>query len=194
MTKIIGLTGGIGSGKTTVANYFKSLGIPVYIADEAGKKILTIPKYIKMVREIFGEAIVSEDTIDRKKLAELVFNDPLKLSQLNSVIHPAVRDDFQNWLSAHNEFPMIIKEAAILFESGSYKECDAIITVIAPRQLRIKRVMDRDKATELQVIERMNQQWTDDQRAELSDHIIVNDELSNTHRQVREILKKLKNI
>ena len=193
MTKIIGLTGGIGSGKTTIANYFKSLGIPVYIADEEAKKILNNPKIQQEVLELFGPSIIENNKVSREKLAAIVFENPLQLKALNTIIHPAVKQDFLFWLSKHPENPIIIKEAAILFESGSYKDCDKIITVIASLETRIKRVISRDKTTRKEVLNRIKNQWTDEMRTAQSDFVIENNDLADAKSQVDKILKKMTN-
>src|SRR5688572_23849337 len=126
-TKVIGLSGGIGSGKTTIANYFKSKGIPIYIADDEAKAILFTPAAAKEVKEAFGDEIMTDGLPDRGKLAAVVFNDANKLQMLNSIIHPKVKEHFENWMGIHKDAPFVIREAAILFESGSYKDCDKII-------------------------------------------------------------------
>jgi len=194
MTKIIGLTGGIGSGKTTVAGYFESMGVPVYYADNAGKKILGLEENKKAIKLVFGESVFDGTEISRKKLASIVFNDKEKLSQLNQIIHPAVRKDFTDWLIRHNQFSLIIKEAAILFESGTYKDCDAVITIVAPLEVRINRVMSRDNINREEVMQRIVNQWPDEKKIALSDFVIENDSISKMQEQVREILKKLQNI
>ena len=193
MSKIIGLTGGIGSGKSTVAEYFKKVGIPVYIADDQAKKIMDKPEISKLVIETFRNEILTSGIIDRKKLASVVFNDAEKLAQLNAIIHPAVKSDFQNWISNHQEEPFLIKEAAVLFESGSDQDCDVIITVTAPIETRIKRVVDRDKTTRKAVLDRMLNQWTDEQRIAKSDFVISNINFNEILPQINKILKKLKN-
>ena len=189
--KIIGLTGGIGSGKSTMANYFESLGVPVYIADEEAKKILYLPDAVNEVREVFGEEVFTEQLPDRAKLAKVVFNNPDKLKQLNQIIHPKVRDHFTNWVTLHKSQNFVIKEAAILFESGSYKDCYKIILVTAPKGLRIKRVMERDKITKEQVLERMSNQWDEKKKEELSDYIIYNTDLEAAKNKAREIFLEL---
>lgn len=193
MTKIIGLTGGIGSGKTTIANYFKSMGIPVYIADDEARKILDNPSIQQQVRAVFGDNIIENNKVSRQKLAAIVFENATKLNALNAIIHPAVKEHFLDWLSQHQENPIIIKEAAILFESGTYKDCDKIITVIAPVETRIKRVVSRDKTTKEAVLYRVKNQWTDAMRIAKSDFIIKNNDLSDAKSQADEILKKLIN-
>ncbi len=193
MPKIIGLTGGIGSGKSTVADYFRKAGIPVYIADEEAKKIMDKLEVSKLVIETFGNEILTSGTIDRKKLAGIVFNDAGKLAQLNAIIHPAVKSDFQNWISNHRDEPFLMKEAAILFESGSDQDCDFVITVTAPVETRIKRVMDRDNASYEAVLNRIANQWTDEQRIAKSDFVISNLNISETEAEINKILKKLRN-
>lgn len=193
MTKIIGLTGGIGSGKTTIANYFISLGIPIYIADIEAKKIMKLPQIVSKIKEIFGEEVVVDNIINTPKLAQLVFNNPKKLKQLNSIVHPEVKKDFDNWVKQHKDFPFVIKEAAILFESGSYLYCDKIITVIAPIEARIKRVMERDKTTRENVLDRINSQWTDDQKTSKSDFVITNISIEDAKNQVGKIIGLLSN-
>jgi dephospho-CoA kinase len=191
MTKIIGLTGGIGSGKTTIANYFQTLGIPVYIADAESKKIANLPEVIARIKETFGAAIFDHDTLNRIRLAELVFKNPQKLKALSAIIHPRVQSHFSSWVDEHAKYPLIIKEAAILFESGSYKDCDSVISVTAPLEIRIQRIMDRDKVTRQSVLDRINNQWTDEQRVANSDFVIENSNLKEAQRQADEILKKL---
>lgn len=193
MTKIIGLTGGIGSGKTMVANYIKSKGIPVYIADAEAKKIMDSEKVVELVEKAFGTSIISVNKIDREKLAQVVFNNPEQLQKLNAIIHPLVKQHFDIWVKKHADSPFVIKEAAILFESGSYKYCDSIITVTAPLETRLQRVIERDKTDRESVIARMNNQWTEEQKIAKSDYVIHNIILENTRTQVDNILNLLKN-
>ncbi len=192
MTRVIGLTGGIGSGKTTVANQFKALGVPVYIADDEAKQIMESPEIISSIVEHFGTAILSDQKPDRKKLAQLVFNNSEMLEKLNDIIHPAVRQHFSEWL-LRQDYPIVIREAAILFESGSYKDCDAIITVTAPLEIRIERVISRDGSTREQVLKRIQNQWSDEMRIAKSDFVIENIDLNQTARQTNEIFQKLMN-
>ncbi len=192
--KTIGLTGGIGSGKSTVARYFSSHGIPVYYADEAGRKVLSEPDTIANIKEIFGRGILREGSIDRAALARIVFSDPEALRRLNGIIHPAVRDDFEKWKRLQIDQPVVIREAAILFESGTDRDCDKIILVTAPLEKRILRVMARDGVSRDEVLARMKNQWPDEKKEPLSDFIIVNDELAQTEAQCAKILKKLQNL
>ncbi len=192
MTKTIGLTGGIGSGKTTIANHFSSLGIPVYIADLEARKIMQSPEIIKALKQSFGNIIFEGTTLVREKLAEIVFNNPEKLKQLNAIVHPAVKKHYKEWLIDHKSFPFIIYESAILFESGNYTAFDILITVTAPIEVRIARVIQRDKLTRDQVLKRINAQWTDEQRIAKSDYVIENSTIEKTKKKIEEILKILK--
>lgn len=194
MTKVIGLTGGIGSGKTTIANFFKMHGIPLYIADDEAKAILYTAEAIEEVQKAFGDSVMTDGLPDRAKLATIVFREPEKLKILNAIIHPKVRQHFKEWLDKQNDAPFIIRETAILFESGSYKDCDKIILVTAPVELRIERVIKRDGISREKVMERINSQWSDEKKAELSDFIIENTDLDKAKAEVAEILKILKNI
>ncbi|MEL1242896.1 dephospho-CoA kinase [Flavobacterium sp. DGU11] len=195
-TKIIGLTGGIGSGKTTIAQYFIAWGIPVYFADDEAKKILYTPDTIKEVGNAFGESAFTDGMPDRQKIAGIVFNDPKKLEVLNGIIHPKVRQHFKDWVAAREKEPVVIKETAILFESGSYKDCDAVILVTAPKELRLKRVMQRDNTTEEKVLERMESQWDDERKMPLSTYIIHNIDTAQAEKDAQnvfEIIQKCEN-
>jgi dephospho-CoA kinase len=192
MTKIIGLTGGIGSGKTTIARYIESKGIPVYIADVEAKKVMEESKILKALQIAFGTDIVMNNYVNRSKLSSIVFNNPEKLALLNSIIHPAVKIHFKNWLNNHENEPFVIKETAILFETGGDKECYKTITVVATLENRIDRVISRDDVSKENVIERMNNQMSDEQRIELSDFVIQNETITSAKNQVDEILKLLK--
>lgn len=194
MAKIIGLTGGIGSGKTTVAKQFAALGVPVYIADDAGKKVLKEAAVITKIRAAFGDAVLIDGAIDRERLSRAVFDNPEQLQRLNNIIHPMVQRDFEQWLERHQHQPFVIKEAAILFESGSYKQCDKIITVTAPLEDRIDRVVKRDATTAESVLKRVRNQWSDDQRIAASDYIINNTDPQKTSKQIEAIHAKLTNL
>lgn len=193
MTKIIGLTGGIGSGKTTIANHFAAEGIPVYIADDEARKLMQSPEIIREIRNTFGDSIFENAILNREKLSQIVFNNPEKLALLNAIIHPAVRKHFEDWVSKQKGVPFVIYEAAILFESGSYKNCDFIITVSAPVEVRIQRVIQRDQTTRDQVLRRINAQWNDEQRSSKSDFVIENTDAKTTKIEIDKILKILKN-
>ena len=191
MTKIIGLTGGIGSGKTTIANYFKELGIPVYIADDEARKISEFPEVVQAIKAVFGNEVFNNEKLDRVKVAEIVFNNQTKLKQLNEIIHPAVKKHFENWVLQHSNFPIVVKEAAILFESGSYKDCDIVISVIAPLETRIQRVIQRDGVTRDDVLKRIKNQWTDEERISKSQYVIENVNVVEAKKEVENILKKI---
>jgi len=170
----VGLTGNIGSGKSLVAQIFKTFGVPVFDADKEAKEILFSPGVSIKVIQLFGNKIFSQGEIDKKKLAQLVFNSELALQKLNSIIHPAVREKFENWSKSITGKPYLIYEAAILFESGHYKHLDAVITVDADPEIRIQRVMDRDAVSREQVLDRMRNQWPDKRKNELADFVVNN--------------------
>ena len=194
MTKIIGLTGGIGSGKSKIAEYLMSKGIPVYIADLEAKKIMESEEVIREVRTQFGDDVIFEHKIDRRKLAAIVFNEPEKLTSLNNIVHPAVRQHFKAWIEQNKQHQLLVKEAAILFETGADADCDAVITVTAPLELRIDRVMQRDSVTYEEVLKRIDTQWSDEKKIQRSDFVITNIEFGDTKRQIDEILKKLQDM
>ena len=194
---VVGLTGGIGSGKTTVAGFFKDLDIPIYIADEAGKRLMeTSPKIREQIISIFGESSYSENTPERKYIASKVFSDETLLVKLNKIIHPAVEEDFKEWLQQQGS-AYVIYEAAILFETGGYKKCDLSILVTAPLDLKIDRLQKRDDSSRDEIQQRMDNQWSDDKKSQLADFIINNEDLADTKLQVEhihaEILKAGKN-
>ena len=189
--KIIGLTGGIGSGKSTIANYLFSLGYPVYIADNTGRKVMQEQEVLDAIKEKFGLEIFENNQLNRAKLAQIVFNDPVQLKALNAIVHPAVRKDFKNWLTQHQESNLVFYESAILFESGSYTDFDKIITVTAPIETRISRVLERDDTDRAQILNRMKTQWTDDERFSKSDFVIENININLAKRKMDEFLKIL---
>lgn len=191
MTKIIGLTGGIGSGKTTVANYLIAKNIPVYIADDEAKKITNSKKITSKIRELFGAEVIENNIVNRAALAAIVFSDKEKLAQLNSLIHPEVKKHFKKWLKNKQDYPFVIKESAILFESGSYVDCDSIILVTAPIEIRIERTMKRDNSTRESVLQRINNQMNEKEKMLKSDYLIQNITLNDTYNQVDKMLKKL---
>jgi dephospho-CoA kinase len=172
----IGLTGGIGSGKTTIAKIFELLGVPVYYADEASKRLYhTNKELMTRLKKHFGEDVYTNEQLNRSQLAALVFNDPVKLVLLNNLVHPLTIKDAEEWMEKQ-KVPYVIKEAAILFEAGSAGGLDYIIGVSAPQHLRIKRVMEREKITREGVLSRMQRQMDEDIKMMLCDSIIKNDE------------------
>jgi dephospho-CoA kinase len=191
MTKIIGLTGGIGSGKTTVANEFSSLGIPVYITDLEAKKLMQSDSVLNQIKEEFGDIVFDKGILIREKLSEIVFNDDKRLAKLNSIVHPAVKQHFREWLLEHQNNPFVIYESAILFESGSYKECDYIVNVVAPLEIRIQRVIERDKTTREKVLERIKNQWNDEEKSSKSDFIVKNTSMEAIKLEIVKILNFL---
>lgn len=192
MTKIIGVTGGIGSGKTTIVNYIHTKGYPVYIADEAGKKVMQQPKVIQQVNALFeGKVLLDDGSLDRSKIASLVFNDEQLLSALNQIVHPAVASDFEEFKKQNSQQPLVFKEAAILFESGSYKDCDATILITAPLNVRIDRVVKRDGISKEAVLQRMKNQLTDEEKQKLATFTVENMELNHAFKSIDEIIDKL---
>jgi dephospho-CoA kinase len=185
---IVGLTGGIGSGKTTVAKLFNTLGVPVYVSDIAAKRIMISDvKVIKEVKTLLGELAYFDDgSLDKKHISEQVFKNKELLQKLNSIVHPAVADDFIEWYKKQNS-AYVIKESAILFESGSYKKCDIIISVISPIKERVNRVMKRDSVTKKQVLHRVMNQSSDEDKIDQSDFIINNITIDATKIQVEKI-------
>jgi dephospho-CoA kinase len=191
MAKIIGLTGGMGSGKTTIASWFLAKGVPVYIADNQAREIMKSPDIISSIKQVFGKSIFDKEILNREKLANIVFDVPEKLKLLNEIIHPAVKKDFNQWVKNHKNSAFVVYESAILFESGSYKNCDLLINVIAPIETRVQRVIERDKTTREAVLKRMQWQWTDEQRSEKSDFNIENSDLESTKLEFEKTLKIL---
>lgn len=190
--KIVGLTGNIGSGKSTVAKVFSELGIPVFYADEESKQILEKNESLQIeLKSVFGDKIFTDNKPDRKKIAELVFNDSSKLRQLNEMIHPLVQKRFEDWCLLQKS-DLVIKEAAILIESGSYKNADEIILVTCPEEIRIDRVMKRDRVSKDEVVARIKNQMSEDQKVKLSDFIINNDGKQPLIPQIMQYLQKEK--
>ena len=189
----VGITGGIGSGKSTVCRVFSTLGIPVFEADKAAKELMNTDRSIfGELTNLFGTDVYLPDhTINRKYLASIVFNDKSLLAKLNEIVHPVVRSAFFNWCNKQSS-PYIIHEAAILFESGFYKFMDKTIAVVTSEDERIERVMKRDGVTIEMVHERMKNQWNDRQRMELADFVIGNNDNELVIPQIIEIDKKIR--
>ena len=172
----LGLTGGIGSGKTLVCQIFEKLGVPVYYADRAARELMNGNAELKeSIKHMFGDRAYDKDGLDRQYVASSVFGDHKKLSQLNSLVHPHVRKDFIRWTVQHSESPYVIEEAAILFESGASLEMDQTILVYAPEELRISRVMKRDGLKREDVLKRMEHQLSEEEKMKKADHILSND-------------------
>ena len=168
----VGITGGIGSGKSTVCKIFETMGIPVYYADDQAKKLMTnSTELVDSIKNLLGtNAYLPNGTLNRPFIAKQVFNDQEMLSELNSLVHPAVWRDGEQW-HQKQQSPYTIKEAALLFESGGNQFLDAIITVTAPEEIRIQRVMSRDQMSQEQVQARMNKQWPESKKAAMSDYV-----------------------
>lgn len=172
----IGITGGIGSGKSTVARVFEVLGIPVYYADDAAKRLMLEDEELKEnIRQQFGTEVYKNGQLDRKLLADIVFNAPEKLSALNAIVHPATLKDADNWMKKQGT-AYAIKEAALIFESGAQQYLDYVIGVTAPAPLRIQRTMQRDGVTREEVIARMDKQMDEAIKMKLCDFVMANDE------------------
>lgn len=191
---VVGLTGGIGSGKTTVAKAFKALGVPIYIADVEAKKLMNRSKIIKRkLIELLGEESYVDGKLNRPYIANIIFNDTSYLKKMNAIVHPKVASHFKRWTNKQDA-PYVIKEVAILFENGGHKQCDYVITVTAPKALRIKRVLKRDTTSKEKIEAIMKNQWSDSKKVKLSDFVIVNKTLEKTKAQVlkvhEQILKK----
>ncbi|WP_353484522.1 dephospho-CoA kinase [Haliscomenobacter sp.] len=189
----LGITGGIGSGKTTVCKIFETLGIPVYYADDRAKYLMSHdPVLIAGIIELFGvEAFLEPHLLNRAHIAQVAFNDKEKLNQLNALVHPAVAQDGLNWQAAQHNAPYTLKEAALLFESGSYRTLDKIIVVAAPLELRIQRVMERDRAKREEVEARISKQMPEAEKVRLADFVINNDEKNLLIPQVMAIHSKI---
>lgn len=184
----VGITGNIGSGKTTVCKVFEVLGIPVFYADDAAKKVMTDDQLlISGIKEAFGnEAYFTDGSLNRKYIGNIVFNDEDKLKQLNELVHPAVFRAFDAWVEQQIHAPYVLKEAAILFESGSYKKCDRSLLIAAPFQTRMERVMQRDGVSEEEVQKRESRQYPQEKKEQLADDIILND---NTQLVIPQVLQ-----
>ncbi len=189
----IGITGGIGSGKTTVCNIFKLLGTPVFEADKVARELMnTSPELKEKLIHLYGEAIYSSTgLLDRKKLAAIIFDSEIERKKVNGLVHPAVRNAFENW-ARKIQLPYVINEAAILFESGFYRMMDFNILVTAPESMRIKRVVKRDKTPENEVKRRMKAQWTDDKKRKLATLELVNNNQELIIPKIIQIDKNLK--
>lgn len=187
----IGLTGGIGSGKTTVAQVFEELGVPVFYADlEAKKCMQSDTVLIEQLKTAFGEGIYLNGVLQRDQLASIIFNDEKALGTINRLVHPAVQKSFEKWCNEQNA-PYVLKEAAILFESGSEKDLDQVICVSAPDELRVQRVVSRDGVSEDKVHERMEKQWQQSRKIKLAHFHVLNDEEQLSTPQIVAIHQQL---
>ena len=187
----VGLTGGIGSGKSSIAREFTKLGVPVYNSDLRAKELMQSDEGLRAkIKTLLGSHAYKEDNLDRGYVASRVFNDPSLLQRLNSLVHPRVREDFERW-AGRQQYPYVIQEAAVLFENGGYQNCDKMILVVAPEQARIERVIQRDKSSRKAVVERIKNQWPDDKKIPLADFVIENSDWDHTLECIAQIHAKL---
>ena len=190
---IVALTGGIGSGKTTVAKLFETMGCVVYNSDERAKELYNIPEVKKQVIELLGDkAYLQDDKLNKLFISDVIFKDKNKLEKLNAVIHPALAIDFETFVKQQIPESIIIKESALIFETGLYKSFTDIVLVIAPIEQKIQRVMNRNLISKEEVERRMQAQWTDEQKMPLANYIISNSETDAIIPQVLSVLEKLK--
>lgn len=190
-----GITGGIGSGKTTICKMFEKLGVPVYYADDQAKYLMQHEHFlIDQIKKNFGEEVYVNGTLDRKLLASKVFNAPARLTLLNSLVHPAVYRDTERWFEEQKEkkVPYVLKEAALLVETGSYKALDKLIVVTAPLDTRIERITERDNTDEAEIMARINNQLPEEEKVKLADFVITNNgSLEELQEQVLIIHEKM---
>lgn len=186
--KRIGITGGIGAGKSLVAEIIKAMGYPVYNSDERAKELMeSNPKIKEGLIHLFGVEIYQNDKLNKFALAQAIFSDESQREKVNALIHPIVREDFNLWALVQNN-SLVFNESAILFETGSFKKFDAIILVYAPKELRIKRIMKRDNCSENEVLKRMNSQFSDEEKYQLTEFRVLNDEQTPILAQIEEII------
>lgn len=186
--KRIGITGGIGAGKSLVAKIIKAMGYPVFNSDERAKELTEQdPKIKEGLIHLFGAEIYQNDKLNKFALAQAIFSDESLRDKVNALIHPIIREDFNLWTLAQNT-ELVFNESAILFETGSFKNFDAIILVHAPKELRIKRIMKRDNSSENEVLKRMDSQFSDEKKYQLTEFRIVNDEQTPLLTQVEQII------
>ena len=183
----IGLTGGIGSGKTTVANIFKQLGAPVYFSDDRAKDLMLNNQFLReSLISLLGDKVIIDGVLNRSYIASKVFSNPKELIKLNALVHPFVQKDFDVWSASQNSF-YVLKEAAILFETGADKFFDKVVLVESPEDLKVSRVMLRDRMTKEEVLMRMSKQWSDNQKRTNADYIIYNDEKTPLINQILKL-------
>ena len=191
MSKRIGITGGIGAGKSIVSKILETMGFPVFNSDDYAKSLLDSDSEVKtLLFQLLGSEIIQDNSVDRKKLAALIFKDEKLRQEVNNIIHPKVREAYAS-LAATSKSKLVFNEAAILFETGAYQQFDATILVTAPEELRTKRVMQRDQVTLQEVQARMKTQWSDEEKHKLASFVIVNDEVQPLIVQLEKILEKL---
>lgn len=193
--KIIGLTGGIGSGKSLVANYLAQKGVPVYNSDLRAKQLMNFSVDLKQkIIELLGENAYQNNELNRAYIGEKVFNNVELLQKLNTIVHPIMRKDFEDWVENYkkNNHKFCIKEAAILFESGAYKNCNYIVVVTADEKIRTQRVMKRDSITKEQILQRMKQQMSEQEKISKADYVINNSSsIENLYLEAEKLYKLL---
>lgn len=190
--KLIGITGGIGAGKTIVCSIIHATGYPVFYSDKAAKNILNSDNNAKdQIKRVFGEKAYLDNELNRSYISEKIFNDQKLLAAINEIVHPAVRLAFSQWVEQQST-DLVFNEAAILFETGAYKLYDANVLVVAPEVIRIERVMQRDNISEQAVLNRINKQWSDADKIKLADHLITNDNTEMLIPQVLDLITKLR--
>lgn len=189
----VGITGGIGSGKTTICRIFETIGIPVYYADDRAKWLMVNNlSIVNELKKLFGEATyLPNGTLNRAHLASIVFNNKEQLKALENIVHPAVRTDGLAWHLAQKNVPYTLKEAALHFEGGGYKEMDKMITIFAPKEVRIERVLSRDNTTREAIEARMDNQMSDEEKMKRADFVIYNDGQQSIIRQVLKVHRAL---
>lgn len=189
----VGLTGGIGSGKSAVATLLRLIGVPVYDADSRAKSLMTsLPELRDALTSLLGaEAFHPDDTLNRRFIASRVFSDDALLARLNTTVHPYVHKDFESWTAKHVSVPYVVEEAAVLIESGAHEQMDRIIIVTAPVEVRVRRVMARDGVSEHAVKSRINRQMSDQEKIPYADFILINDGVRSLIRQVMDVHKAI---
>lgn len=189
----VGITGGIGSGKSTVCRIFETLGIPVFNADLQAQLLLTTPEVISFYKKEFGELVFTDNQLDKPKIAQLIFTNKIALEKINQFIHPLVFDLFDKWCKTYSNSSFVIKEAALLFETGAYNTLDFNVLVTCPEEIRIERVMQRNGISREQVVQRINNQWPDEKKKPLAQAEIINDGQNAILTQTLTLHKLLKN-
>lgn len=188
---IVALTGNIGSGKSTVAKMFKKLSVPVYNSDKKAKKLMQSSKKVRTaIMALLGDEAYVDKKLNRKYIAQKVFENKELLGRLNGIVHPVVRKDFIKWAKKQKS-PYVIQESAIIFENGLQDFYDKIVLITAPKEIRVKRVMERDQVSQPEILARMGSQWDDERKKDLSDFVIDNISLKETRLKVQEVHKHL---
>ena len=187
----VGVTGGIGAGKSLICSILERMGYPVFYSDIEAKKIIISNPQVRIdLIELFGIQIFKDHQLNRKLLANLLFSDSTLIEKMNAIVHPKVREEFENW-ALNQDSQLVFNEAAILFETGSYKNFDATILVTAPLEIRLNRVMNRGNSIRADVQKRIDNQWSDDQKVILSTYRIQNDDIQSVLDQIDEVLNEL---